>query len=104
MGTVKEKPKQAGPGGQTRRKEYKNERKNLCRTLPRLHNHGLPDRLPGALAPDRLAWFMKRTGRKDWPILKYYGYKKADVLKVKEDWESITIMVKCTGELVHLRR
>ena len=47
---------------------------------------------------------MKRPGRKDWPILKYYRYKKADVLKVKEDWESITIMVQRTGELVQLRR
>ena len=47
---------------------------------------------------------MKRPGRKDWPILKYYGYKKADVLKVKEDWESIAIMVQRTGELVQLRR
>ena len=47
---------------------------------------------------------MKPPGRKDWPILKFYGYKKADVFKVKEDWESITIMVQRTRELVHLRR
>ena len=47
---------------------------------------------------------MKPPGRKDWPILKFYGYKKADVFKVKEDWESITIYDRVRKTIVHLRR
>jgi hypothetical protein len=48
---------------------------------------------------------MKKTpGRRHLDILKFYGFKRDEVWMVKEDLESITIMVQRTRELVHLRR